>query len=99
MSTYANTCPLSQRQLLDEFFMEHRTKILDLAAFLDRMDRSVEQNAGDDFRLVAFRQALAELCGDAPGRIERVQMLLSDRDTSLLDERDQQNAFGAAKRS
>ncbi|MBA2447808.1 MAG: hypothetical protein H0V51_07270, partial [Chloroflexi bacterium] len=53
MSVPLGTCPLSQRQLLEEYFIEHRTKILDLAAFLDRLDRAREQDAGDDFRLRA----------------------------------------------
>lgn len=33
------SCPLSQQELIDEYFMESRTKILDIAAFLDRLDR------------------------------------------------------------
>ncbi len=89
--------PLTQRQLIDEYFMEHRTKILDLAAFLDRMERASERNAEDDFRYVAFRQALRELSSEQPGRVERVQMMLSDRSTELMEERDQQSAFGAAR--
>lgn len=93
----SNVCPLTQRQLIDEYFMEHRTKILDLAAFLDRMDRAVEHNAADDFRFVAFQHALTVLTTDSIDRVERIQMLLSDQDTSLLEERDQQHAFGASK--
>ncbi|MDP9312333.1 MAG: hypothetical protein M3Q08_08765 [Pseudomonadota bacterium] len=99
MSGYEGTCPLTQRQLIDDYFMEHRTKILDIAAFLDRMDRSIERNADDDFRIVAFREALQILASQAPGRVEQVQMLLSDLVTELLAERDQQNAFGASGRS
>lgn len=95
MDSYSNTCPLSQRQLLDEFFMEHRTKILDLAAYLDRFDRSVDQNAGDDFRLRALREALTVLTADGPQRVKRAQLLLSDQDSRLLEERDQQSAWGA----
>lgn len=98
MDTYLDTCPLTQRQLIDEYYMEHRTKILDLAAFLDRLNRSVERNAEDDFRIVAFRQALQALTSPSFGRVEQVQLLLSDRVTELLEERDQQNAFGASGR-
>lgn len=88
-------CPLTQKELVDEYFMEYRAMLLAVGAFLDRMDRSVEHNAEDDFRVVAFKQALHELVGDEPGRVERIQMLLSDRDTTLMDERDQQSAYGA----
>ncbi len=95
MTIYANTCPLSQKELIEKYFMEHRTKILDIAAFLDRLDRAVEANAQDDFRYTSFRQALEVLTGSGPGRVEEVQMILSDRSTELLEERDQQSAYGA----
>ncbi|MDQ4044121.1 MAG: hypothetical protein M3173_01535 [Chloroflexota bacterium] len=78
--------------------MEHRTKILDIAAFLDRLDRSVEQNGNDDFRIVAFRAAVEELSSGDPERVERVQMIFSDQDTSLLGELDRKAAYGASIR-
>lgn len=96
MATHTGTCPLTQRQLIDEYFLEHRTKILDLAAFLDRLDRSIDRNAEDDFRMRAMRQALAVLSSHAPQRIERIQMILSDQTTELLEQRDRQNAYGAS---
>jgi hypothetical protein len=95
MQTHRGTCPLTQRQLVDEFFLEHRTKLLDIAAFLDRIDRAAEHDASDDFRLAAFRQALQVLGVDQPVRVERVQMMLSDPTVELLAERDRQNAYGA----
>ena len=98
MSAYENTCPLSQQQLIDEYFMEHRVKILDLAAFLDRFERSVEHNAEDDFRVVAFREALQELVSAAPGRTERVEMIFSDQNTELLPSLDRKAAYGASIR-
>jgi hypothetical protein len=79
MSAHYGTCPLTQRQLVDIYFMEYRTKILDIAAFLDRMDRSVDQNAENDFRVVAFRQALSKLCSEEPERVEKIQMVISDQ--------------------
>ena len=45
--------------------MEARSKLIDLAAFLDRVDRG-EGEA--DFRLNAFRQALKELDVKEPHR-------------------------------
>ncbi|MFC4454189.1 hypothetical protein [Deinococcus sonorensis] len=95
---YANTCPLSQRQLLDEFFMEHRAQVLAIAAFLDRLDRSVDRNAEDDFRLRALRQTLNVLLEEGPERAHRVQLLLSDHTSELLEVRDQQGANGAPLR-
>jgi hypothetical protein len=90
------SCPLSQQQLVDEYFIEHRTKILDIAAFLDRFDRASAHDAEDDFRVVAFRKALGALL-DASGsnRMRKVQLLLSDPRTDLLPELDRKSAFGA----
>lgn len=96
MSAHNDTCPLTQRQLVDEYFMEHRNQVLEIAAFLDRMDRSVDRNAEDDFRSVALRRSLHELCSREPGRVERIQMILSDTTTDLRVERDRQGAYGAA---
>ena len=90
------TCPLTQQQLIDEYFIEHRTKILDIAAFLDRFDRASAHDGEADFRMLAFRKALAALLeprGDT--RMREVQMLLSDPRTDLLPELDRKSAFGA----
>ncbi len=94
MDTHSS-CPLGQRDLIDRYFIEHRNQVLAIAAFLDRMDRSAAKNAEDEFRFVALKKALHELNTSDFGRAERVQLLLSDLDTSLLDERDQQGAYGA----
>jgi hypothetical protein len=90
--------PLSQQDLIDEYFMEQRARIMDVAAFLDRLDRAEEQNGNDDFRLVAMRKAMHELVGTEPGRVERVQMIFSDQNTDLLDELDRKAAYGASVR-
>jgi hypothetical protein len=90
------SCPLTQQQLIDEYFIEHRTKILDIAAFLDRFDRASARDAEDDFRIRAFRTALAALLDtDGAARMRAVQMLLSDPRTNLLPELDRKSAFGA----
>jgi len=95
MDVFSGTCPLTQQQLVEEYFLEHRTKVLDIAAFLDRIDRSVARDAEDDFRIVAFRRALKELCSEGSMRVERIQMVLSDTTTEPLQQRDRQGAFGA----
>ena len=95
MDRYKNTCALSQKQLIDEYFIEYRGEVLAVAAFLDRLDRSVLHNAEDEFRYKAFLRAAAELITNEPGRVERIQKIFSDPRIDLLDERDQQHAFGA----
>jgi hypothetical protein len=99
MSNHSGTCPLTQQQLIDEYFIEHRTKLLDIAAFLDRLDRAAALNAATDFRVVAFKEALRLLCSGEPGRIEQIQLALSDPTIEPLAERDRQNAFGASART
>ena len=51
MGAHTGTSPLTQRELIAEYFMEHRVQVLELAAFLDRLDRAREIDADDDFRL------------------------------------------------
>lgn len=67
--------PINKGQALDLYFLEHRAKLLDLAAFLDRVDRA-DGNA--DFRLDAFRDAIKILSDHEPGRARRVQEAFSD---------------------
>ena len=96
MDDRSSTCPLTQQQLIDEYFIEHRTKILDIAAFLDRFERASARDAENDFRMLAFRKALSALQdGTGSNRMYEVQMLLSDPRTDLLPQLDRKSAFGA----
>jgi len=70
--------PLASRTALDTFFLEARSKILDLAGILDRIGRG--QGAGeiaDDPRLDKIRQALEVLTDPSPARAERIQQIFS----------------------
>jgi ABC-type uncharacterized transport system YnjBCD ATPase subunit len=92
----AGTCALSQRELIDAYFLEQRNNLLELAAFLDRLDRSVAADAGDDFRLAALRESLDVIASEGErARVERIQMILSDPRSELLSELDQKAAKGA----
>jgi hypothetical protein len=95
MAVHSATSPLTQRELIEQHFVEHRTMVLDIAAFLDRLDRAREIDASDDFRLIAFRKALQVLCSDDPSRIHTIQMILSDPRSELRPELDRKSAFGA----
>lgn len=95
MNNYDRTCPLTQQQILAEYFMEIRAHLLEVAAFLDRMDRSVECNATDDFRVLAMRQALQHLSSSEPGRVVAIQMAFSDPTTEPLEQLDRKSALGA----
>jgi len=95
MGAHNGTSPLTQRQLIDEYFMEHRVQVLDLAAFLDRLERAREIDADDDFRLRSVRQAIAVLADGEGDRVQRVEMIFSDPRSELLEELDQKSAKGA----
>jgi hypothetical protein len=68
--------PMPAGRVLDTFFLEARSKLLDLAATLDRLDRG-EGAAAADPRLERIRQALLALLQTEPGRAERVQQIFS----------------------
>ena len=96
MSQYRQTCLLTQQQLIDEYFIEMRAKLLDVAAFLDRLDRSVCHDAENDCRMVALQLALHTLgTAEATNRVYALQMLFSDPTTEPLAELDRKSALGA----
>jgi hypothetical protein len=70
--------PLPAAKALDACFLEVRSKLLDLAAALDRVGRG-RDNAGveEDPRLIRIRQALEVLLDRSGGRAERVQRIFS----------------------
>jgi hypothetical protein len=70
--------PLPAAQALDAYFLEARSKLLDVAAMLDRIGRGPgAAEAAQDVRLARIRQALAVLLDPSGGRAERVQQLFS----------------------
>ena len=70
--------PLPAPKVLDQFFLEARARLLDLAAILDRIQRGPDASAvARDPRLARIREAL-EALGDQPSdRAERLQMIFS----------------------
>lgn len=66
---------LSGKAALDAYYLEARSKILDLAAILDRIDRGGA--VSDDSRLKLIEQALTVLQNPGPGRAEKIQQVFS----------------------
>ncbi|MEK7675046.1 MAG: hypothetical protein AAB676_04310 [Verrucomicrobiota bacterium] len=66
---------MTRQQVTDLYFMEARSKLIDLAAFLDRVERAEGE---EDFRVKAFRQALGELSKKAPGKARKALLTFSD---------------------
>lgn len=66
---------MTRQQVLDLYFMDARSKLIDLAAFIDRVERAEGQ---EDFRMAAFRDAMRELDKPGGGRAEKVLLKFSD---------------------
>jgi hypothetical protein len=87
-----NVMRMTRDRVLDLYFMEARSKLIDLAAFLDRLDRA---QGADDFRINAFREALQELHLGKPERAKRILLSLSDPSLEPLPAATTKAASGA----
>ncbi len=78
MATATPSCPASRSKVIELYFMEHRAKVLDLAAFLDRLDRAADDIGHEDFRVAALKQSIALLLDGQGQRARRVLDHFSD---------------------
>lgn len=78
--------------LVDQQFIANRHRLLELAAFLDRMDR---HGHSGDFRVQALLNALEELRRNTPDRAKRVQLALSDPTSDPIEKSPGKGASGA----
>jgi hypothetical protein len=83
---------MTRQQLLDLYFLDARARLIDIAAFLDRLDRG---SGKPDFRLEAFHKALADLAPGKGNRTERVLRTLSDPTTEPIAAATTKSACGA----
>ncbi len=83
----------SKQDLLDLQFIDVRHKLIDIAAFLDRIDRHPGE---PDYRYEALQKALLTLLLDRPDRARAVLESLSDHSTGVTERAPFQGAFGAA---
>jgi hypothetical protein len=83
---------MNRQKLLDLYFMDARAKLIDIAAFLDRIDRA---DGEADFRYAAFRKALGELDHGEPVRAKSVLLSLSDPTTAPIEKAPGKGACGA----
>lgn len=94
----AATCPMNKQAVVDQYFMEHRAKLLDIAAFLDRVDRAQGTADFADFRVDALRAGLRLLADGGGDRCRRLLELFSDTGEDLLpDAKGLKGAAGAAR--
>ncbi len=83
---------MDRPRLLDLYFVDARARLIDIAAFLDRLERA---GAGDDFRVEAFQRALKELEKPGADRARRVLMALSDPTSEPIAKAPGKGACGA----
>ena len=83
---------MTRNELLDLYFMDARARLIDLAAFLDRVEGG---NGEADFRLAAFREALKELSSEEPARAKAVLLSFSDPTAAPIEKSPGKGAVGA----
>ncbi|MDD2732482.1 MAG: hypothetical protein PHF56_00960 [Desulfuromonadaceae bacterium] len=85
-------------EILELYFVENRARLLDIASFLDRIDRyEGAETARADFRYTAFQNAVDLLKSGAAGRTAAIQTIFSDPTTEPLESAVGLKAFGAWK--
>ena len=81
-----------RKNILDLHFLDARARLIDIAAFMDRVDRA---DGGDDFRYDAFRAALKALESGKPDRAGKVLLAFSDPTDELIPSATTRAACGA----
>lgn len=74
---------MERDEVLDLYFLPARHQLIELAAFLDRVEKAGagDSPGNDDYRLAAFTTALRELDAGGGDRAERVLRAFSDPTT------------------
>ncbi len=88
------TRQMNRQQLLDLYFLEARARLIDLGAFLDRVERA---EGVADFRLSALFQAIDELHRSDSNRAESILLRLSDPTSDPIAAATTKAACGAWK--
>jgi len=84
---------MTKRKVLDLYFLDARHKLIELAAFLDRVERA---DGRDDFRLKAFCAALCELTSNKKQKAKNVLLAFSDLTAEPIPFATTKAACGAA---
>ena len=96
MTTPQPLTTMTRSQVIDRYFLEHRAKLIEVAAFLDRVERAPQSNnTGVDYRVAALKGVLAVMGDDQPEKTKRVLELLSDPTQEPIDAAPGKGASGA----
>jgi len=82
----------NKTDILDLYFMDSRAKLLDIASYLDRLDR---HEGNIDFRHEGFLNALQAMLEAKENRTATVLNTLSDHTSKVADAATIQVAYGA----
>ena len=85
---------LSRLQVIDQYFMENRAKVLDIAAFLDRVERASAGGGAEDVRTAVMRRAIGILLDGKPERARRVLEIMSDPTAEPIPKAGTKGAIG-----
>ena len=83
---------MTREQVLDLYFMDARSKLIDLAAFIDRVERA---EGKEDFRMQALRGALQALSSANKEKAKQVLLAFSDPTTEPIPTATTKAASGA----
>ena len=83
---------MTRQEILDLYFMDARHKLIDLAAFMDRVERAPGEA---DFRYEAFRRAVEVLTATDAGKAAAVLEVFSDPTDEPIAEATTKAACGA----
>jgi hypothetical protein len=83
---------MTRQQVLDLYFIEARARLIDVAAFIDRVQRA---GGEADFRFAAFQRAVKHLSDATPDRAGNILLALSDPTTEPIPAATTKAACGA----
>ena len=83
---------MTKAEILDLYFADARSKLIDLAAFLDRIERS---SGEEDFRVRSLRAALSHLTSGETEKAKAILLTLSDQTTEPIAAATTKGATGA----
>jgi hypothetical protein len=83
---------MNKQSVADQYFLDARVKLLDLAAFIDRMHRAEGE---PDYRWHNLAASLTVLIDPVPGKTRRILEMLSDPTGTPIDAAPGKSANGA----
>ncbi|MBI5140784.1 MAG: hypothetical protein HZA20_01160 [Nitrospirae bacterium] len=75
-------------EVIERYFLENRARVIEIAAFLDRVGRASgagAEAAESDFRLISLRNAVGVLLDGGGNKAARAQLAFSDLSTEPIE--------------